>query len=95
MWSFGQAYVEVVVLAMVIFTIILSWVDAHTNLPIRARWFAKADEASLLKQPSEYRQPSPCRGLFYCSQSVSKRGLLNDRGDLIQLARPRQSVKRG
>jgi hypothetical protein len=42
----------------------------------------------ILKQPSECRQPSLCRGLFYCSQFVSKRGLLNDRGDLIQLAAP-------
>ena len=31
---------------------IKSWVDAHANLPTRARWSAKADAASDRKQPN-------------------------------------------
>jgi len=39
-------------------TVIKSWVDAHTNLPFRARWFAKADVARLWATKRKLCRPS-------------------------------------
>lgn len=44
--------------------IIKSWVDAHTNLPFGARWFAKADVARQSNQAASVNPPSQNGGFF-------------------------------
>ena len=44
--------------------VIKSWADAHANLPIRARWFAKADVA-LRSNEAEAKSALQSGGFFY------------------------------
>jgi len=41
---------------------ILKWVDAHANLPARARWIAKADVAPGVQPSGLARRPSMIGG---------------------------------
>ena len=50
---------------------ILSWADAHSNLPNRARWIAKADVAPR-EQPSGQRRPSfYTEGFLFSASAIS------------------------
>jgi hypothetical protein len=50
--------------------IIKRWVDAHTNLPFGARWFALKQMWLTSEQPSRQRQPSPQRRVFLLSETA-------------------------
>ena len=72
---------------------IKKWVDAHANLPSRARWIAKADVAPLESNQAGSRVGPPFnRRAFYFLLRITGYGLpaakQTDRGDLIQIAAP-------
>ena len=56
--------------------IITRWVDAHTNLPFGARWFALKQMWLLEEQPSRQRQPSPQPEGFLLPESAISPSLI-------------------
>ena len=56
--------------------VIKRWVDAHTNLPFGARWFAFKQMWLLEEQPSRQRQPSPQLEGFLLPESAISPSLI-------------------
>ena len=51
---------------------ILNWVDAHTNLPIRARWIAKADVAPYRATKRTCVDPPRTEGFLFSESAIAK-----------------------